>query len=1047
MSAIPSAATRFAVLGSVEVRGPDGTAVAISGPKRRAILALLLLEAGRTVSTDRLIEALYAESRGSDAANALYGQVSRLRRLLRGTGSTIESSPGGYRLAVDPDAVDAHLFTRLASEGRRVLATDPATAEALLSQALELWRGQDLSELPDASFLTAHVSRLVQIRLAAIEDHAEASLARGEPATTVAELSELLNQHPLRERACALLMRALYASGQQAEALELYERTRRALAAELGTDPSPELTAVHLAILRDAPSPGLRRMPAQLTSFVGRDKELARLTALLARERLVTLTGPGGTGKTRLAIEAAAVMDGELAFVELAPLTDARLLAQTLAAALGLNEPGLLPTAAGPPAAEAHLITALADRRLLIILDNCEHIIDDTARLTHRLLAACPGLQIFATSRESLGLTGEALFPLGQLAVASAGAALPERLGCPAVRLFADRARTVRPDFRLDADSIDDVIRICTELDGLPLAIELAAARLRSLTPAEVAAGLSDRFRLLSRGSRSAAPRHRTLRAVAEWSWDLLDPAERTLARRLSVFAGAATVTSATAVCGLPEQDVPDLLAGLTEKSFVDYSRGRYRMLQTIRAFCAEHLTEAGEDHAVRRAHAAHFQKLTETADPHLRGSGQLEWLDQLAAENDDLRAALRWAGGADPRLALRMTAALSWYWYLRGLRREGAALSSELLSQLGETAPRDLAEEYALCAANAMAAPDPVAARYLPDATRMTSDAPPRWPASAVLCPDPCRPAPADPWSRATAHLNRGNRHLVRGEAPEAKAALALALDGFRAVGDRWGTTNALDALAELAAWRGDWPRTVYLMSQAVDFAEQLSSAEALTDLLCRRAKVLMVAGDLPAAHADLQYATETAARTGRPDLLAELHQGFGDVSRIQGDLAEATRHYELALAAVSGEDTRLTRLKVLRGLGWVAASTGRPEESARCHHALLDEAVDRGNYLFAADAVNGLAGAALQEGDGARAALLLGAARAVHGARLAAGTDMKRVAHATQELIGPAAYTAAFANGQALSREEALAVVEKVGQRPAEAAAAVPRPSRPRE
>jgi predicted ATPase len=310
-------------------------------------------------------------------------------------------------------------------------------------------------------------------------------------------------------------MRALYASWQHAQALELYERTRRSLAAELGTDPSPELTAAHLAILCDGSSPGLRRVPAQLTSFVGRDEELARLTGLLARERLVTLTGPGGTGKTRLAIEAAAAMDGELAFVELAPLTDARLLAQTLAAALGLNEPGLLPTAAGPSAAEAHLLTALADRRLLIILDNCEHIIDDTARLTYRLL------------------------------------------------------------------------------------IELAAARLRSLAPAEVAAGLSDRFRLLSRGSRAAAPRHQTLRAVAEWSWDLLDPAERTLARRLSVFAGAVTVASATAVCGLPEQDVPDLLAGLTEKSFVDYSGGRYRMLQTIRVFCAEHLTEAGEDPAV----------------------------------------------------------------------------------------------------------------------------------------------------------------------------------------------------------------------------------------------------------------------------------------------------------------------------------------------------------------------------------------------------------------------------------------------------------------
>ncbi|MGC4748398.1 ATP-binding protein [Micromonospora sp. DT201] len=1017
----------FNILGAVEIRHPDGTAVAVSGAKRQAILALLLLEAGRTVSTDRLIEGMYADGPLADAANALHGQMSRLRRLVRGTGATIESGPAGYRLAVDPDAVDAHLFSRLAADGHQILAADPTTAETLLSQAVQLWRGRDLPDLPDVPLLSAHVSRLVQLRLVAIEDHAEAALATGETVTAVAELSELVNAHPLRERACALLMRALYASGQQAQALELYERTRRSLAYDLGTDPSHELTAAHMAILRDRPSPGPRRVPAQLTSFVGRDEELARLTGLLASERLVTLTGPGGTGKTRLAIEAASAMNGEHAFTELAPLTDARLLAQTITMALGLNDPGLLSTAAGPRAAEAHLINALADRRILIILDNCEHIIDDTARLTQRLLAACPGLRILATSRESLGLTGETLFPLGQLAVARADAPMPERLDSPAVRLFADRARRVRPDFRIDADGIDDVARICTELDGLPLAIELAAARLRSLAPAEIAAGLSDRFRLLSRGSRGAELRHQTLRAAVEWSWELLNPAERTLARRLSVFVGGATVASATAVCGLPEPDMHDLLAGLTEKSFVDHSSGRYRMLQTIRAFCAERLNESGEEPVVRRTHAAHFWRLTESADPHLRGFGQLEWLDRLAAENDDLRAALRWTVYTDPQLALRMAAAMSWYWHLRGLRREGAALSMELLSQLDGAPPGDLAEEFGLCAANAIAVvdPDAGASSLLAYATGLTASDPPRWPATAVLCPTPDRPAAADAWSQATAHLHRGDRHLVRGEAREAEAALLLALEGFRAIGDRWGTTNALDSLAELAAWRGDWARTISLQSQAVDLADQLSSAEALTDLLCRRAKVRMLAGDLSAARADLQHASETAARTGRPEVLAELHQGFGDVARHQGDLTEAARRYELAIAAVGGGDAaRPVRLKALRGLGWIAASTDRPEEAARLHRTLLDEAVDHGNYLLAADAVTGLAGVALLKADGTRAALLLGAAHAVHGARLADNADTRRVVEATQKLIGSAQYTAARADGQALSPDEALAV-----------------------
>ncbi|WP_051366427.1 BTAD domain-containing putative transcriptional regulator [Hamadaea tsunoensis] len=1022
MTAQDPAGTTFSILGSVEVRHLDGTTVAISGPKRQAILALLLLEPGRTVSTDRLIEALYADGPLADAANALHGQVSRLRRLVAGTGAAIESGPAGYRLAVEPDAVDAHLFARLAADGRRIVAADPVTAERLLAQALALWQGRDRPDLPDVPFLHAYAARLGQLRTAAVEDHAEAALACGEPVAAVAGLSDLLAAQPLRERACALLMRALYDCGQQAEALELYERTRRALAAELGADPSPELAAAHLAILRDRPAPGPRRTPAQLTSFVGRDDDLARLAGLLAGERLVTLTGPGGTGKTRLAIEAAAAIDGELAFIELAPLTDARLLAQTIAAALGLTEPR------PQPAAEGHLLTALADRRLLLILDNCEHVVDATARLAHRLLAACPEVRILATSRESLGLTGEALFPVGQLAVAAAGCALEDRLASPAVRLFADRARTVRPDFRLDEDVIDDVVRICAGLDGLPLAIELAAARLRSLTPAEVAAGLSDRFRLLSRGSRTAEPRHQTLRAVTGWSWELLDPAERTLARRLTVFAGGATVASATAVCGLPEADVPDLLAGLTEKSFVDYSGGRYRMLETIRAFCAEQLAEAGEELAVRTAHAEYFGQFTAAADPQLRGRRQLDWLDRLAAENDNLRAALRWTASRDARSALRMAAAMSWYWYLGGRRHEGAVLCVELLAQVGDPPPADLAEEYLLCAGNAMAAPDPgpTAARRLTRAMVPVAHQAPRWPSTAVLCRDPDRPAAADAWSQAVAQLHRGTREVAHGGTDAAEAALTLALEGFHATGDRWGTTNALDLLAELAAWRGDWPGTLALMSQAVDTAAELVTASAtLTDLLCRRAKVRVLTGDLAAARADLDRAAATAARAGRRDV-PELHQGLGDVARQQGDLAEAADQYAKALAgATVGADARFLRLKTLRGLGWIAAATDRPVEAARLHRTLLDEAAGHRNYLLAADAVIGLAGVALLHGDGARAALLLGAARAVHGARLATDTDTALVMRAAEELIGPARYAAALAEGEAWSRDEALAAV----------------------
>ncbi|MFD5544147.1 BTAD domain-containing putative transcriptional regulator, partial [Streptomyces sp. NPDC127079] len=644
---------RFGILGPLDLRTDDGTPLDPGGPRPRALLALLLLDAGRAVSTRRLIDGLYGAEPPAGAANALQSQISRLRRRLA-PHAEIEAGATGYRLVTPRDSVDAHRFEELSAAGRAALAAgDHTRAAARLREALALWRGPALPDLPDAG---AEAARLEELRLAAVQDRIEAELALGGGAELVPELRALLAGRPLSERLYGQLMRALHASGRPAEALTVFEEARRALADELGADPSPELAELHLELLRGT-GPERPRLPVQLTRFVGREPELTRIAALLADARLITLTGPGGAGKTRLAIEAAQHHPAAC-LVELAPLTDGARIPYAVLAALGVRE-GLR-----TPAADTtdRLLAALEDRELLLVLDNCEHLVAQAAEVVSLLLAVCPGVRVLATSRESLGITGEILVPVPPLP--------PE----PAVRLFLDRARAVRPGF----DGHARVPGICAALDGLPLAIELAAARLRTLTPDELADRLDDRFRLLSRGDRAKAPRHRTLRAVVEWSWDLLDEEERELARRLTVFSGGATLAAVEAVCGLPYPE--DVLASLVEKSFVEVSEGRYRMLETIRAFAAEEPRDLGD------AHAAYFLRLAEEAEPHLRGGGQLRWLARLAAEHGNLDAALGHLVRHDTDGALRLMGPLSWFWRLRGLHGERVATARALLAGGGGT-------------------------------------------------------------------------------------------------------------------------------------------------------------------------------------------------------------------------------------------------------------------------------------------------------------------------------------------------------------------------
>ncbi|GII56535.1 SARP family transcriptional regulator [Planotetraspora thailandica] len=1024
---------RFGILGTTRAWRDDGSEVLLGGPARRALLALLSVRVGEVVPSERLIDDLYGGQAGDGAGHALQSQVSRLRRAL-GPGAAIEFVPGGYRLVVDPEDVDVCRFERLSGEGRQALARgDPARAAVLLREALALWRGTALADVLDVVSVRAEVARLEEGRLGALEDRIEADLQRGGHRAVVPELRELVALNPLRERLRGLLMRALRADGRQAEALAVFEEIRRLLADELGADSGPELAAIHRSLLRGEPV--ALALPAQLTTFVGRAEDLAAVAELLARTRLVTLLGAGGVGKTRLAIEAASLSaEPEVCLVELARVRDAAEVPAAVLGALGLRDSGFHAGQAGVTP-ESRLVAALDQRAVLLLLDNCEHLVDAVAALAERLLRRCPTLRVLATSREPLGITGESLWPVRPLAPTWAA------------RLFADRAAAVRPGFVVDDAEAATVRRICDGLDGLPLAIELAAARLRTHDVEELAAGLDDRFRLLSRGSRTAEARHQTMRAVVAWSWDLLSETERVMARRLTVFAGGATAEAVARVCAVPGAE--DVLDSLVGKSLIEVADGRYRMLETVRAYCAERLEEAGEAGAVRRAHADHYLRLARTADPQLRGPEQLRWLATLTAEDGNLHAALRWsAESGETGLGLGLLASMAWYVWLRGTRASVTPWAAALLEAVGTTPPEGRETDYVLCALIAAAGGDQRVWKRCRSAAESIvggQDRPLGHPAIPFLWPliiaadmgDPevlmsvitrGRTA-SDPWQAAVSHVVWGHPQLMMGEFAAAEQAFGAAAETFRTLGDRWGTALALDSLAVLAHLCDDLDTAIVLTGEALAHTERLGAMEDMADLLCNRGDYRVhqartrSSGALAAAGEDYERAAEIARRAGSPTYLAAAMSGLGDIARLGGDLAGARRLYEQALERFQTHwlKSGWSRLNTLMGLGKVAEASGAPGE-ARVWYVRAVEAALAGPLPEGARAVEALAGIALAEDDATSGARLLGAATVLRGVAAGPDPDTARIATAVRAVLGDVPYEAAYQAGAQLPLADAL-------------------------
>ncbi|MFJ9941078.1 AfsR/SARP family transcriptional regulator [Streptomyces erythrochromogenes] len=1040
---------RYLILGVTEAHDESGAALPIGGARLRALLAALALHAGRPVSVAELVDDVWGDAPPLDAPAALQALVARLRRALGGRDTVPAAPTGGYLLAASRDDVDLHRFTRLAADGDRELAADPESAARTLRTALSLWRGPAFADLAEPA-RTAHAAAPEARRAATLRRRIEADLLSGTtaPALLLPEIEALLHESPYDEPLRAQQLRALRAAGRPADALAAYERTRRALADGLGTDPGPELTALHAELLRRPPQPQAHPQPAppapgpqpaaypptapplatpqpapgpqtaaypqpappaatpqlpatpqtasypqtavyplpapppatplapqagtaspqtaaatpqaaaanpqvavnpsappealrgnlrpRLNSFVGREPELAALHGDLARLRLVTLTGPGGSGKTRLAEHAAAAHPEPGWLVELARLDHPAAVPGAVLSALGLRENSLVAREAPAPTAAAdpttRLIEHCAHRSLLLVLDNCEHVVEAAAELAERLLTHCPGLRVLATSREPLGIPGETVRPVEPLP--------PD----PAHRLFADRGAAARAGFTVDEDPAA-VAEICARLDGLPLAIELAAARLRLLTPRQIADRLDDRFRLLTSGARTVLPRQQTLRAVVDWSWDLLDEAERTVLRRLSVFAGGCDLPAAEAVCSDGTgPDVADTLGSLVDKSLVlaepyeghgsHGSHGmRYRMLETIHEYAAERAAAHPADaRATARRHVAHYLAFAEQAEPLIRSAAQLPWIRLVETELDNLRAALHTTTveEVDVESAQRLAFALGWFWWLRNYRGEGAEWTTRILALTPAQPPEgtpaywrrmrlqvfdmfllaesNSAEKFRTPEYQDLAVHIKTAFRHgSPESAVFPGIL---WPATSFLTGDVlefhadldqavenCRHH-AGEWELGVVLMLRTHVAIdVTGGLPTVDADLAELHAIAQRVGDRWTRAQVASAAGEIALSRGRYAEARTEFEECLRLAREVGAHVEAPFAIARIAEAAYSAGDLDDAERLLAEADDEA----------DQHGGVYDVSAYarllaallacqRGDTARARAECELA-------------------------------------------------------------------------------------------------------------------------------------------------------
>lgn len=1009
----------FRLLGAMELR-VDGQVVPLPGTAGRALLALLLLSPGRTVATTSLIDRLWSESAlPSDPINALHLRVSKLRRTLEAHGlDLVVREASGYRADVAPWQVDIHLFADRVAAARAATRSgrDGASALELYEEALSLWRGEPLAEFAGAGWASVEAARLQQLHILAVTEHAEAALAAGRHLEIAADLGPVVAGNPGQEPLAGLLMTALYRGGRQADALEVFERTRRWLSDELGLRPSPALRTLHRRIVQEdaelaalpkaaivAPAAiGARDVTLAARRLIGRDDAVRSIADLLHVERLVTLVGPGGAGKTSLALvvaqEAAARFD-QVRVARLAAITDPGDVPLAVADALGVPLDGADPNAR----VRDRLLGYLANRRLLLVLDNCEHVIDAAALLLDAVLPAAPGVTVLATSREALAVSAEVQVSVAPLEPPPPGTPPQAVLDFPAAQLFLERARAVRPGLVPDDADLAALAAISRCLDGMPLALELAAARVSSLSLVELSERLQDGFGLLTTGSRTAEARQRTLRATVEWSHDLLTPSEKRLFRRLAVFQGGWTLEAAEAVAAGPADagpganeraEVLDLLARLVDRSMVVADHGprtRYRMLETLRHYALEQLHEADEMADARERHALYFRRFAEAAEPGLRGRGQRDTVRRLREEHANLRAALDWLSAEPARIeeALRLAGALGLYWHL-GRHVEGRAVLRRLVAVSGgstETRARALqAVSLVERPRGCLVHPSPRCGETAAESLDLfVKEADPRRAALsrvllAVEYVDGSNPerfesllreaetefvADEDEWGQAVVAFVRLQSLLRSGDERRARAVGQLATEAFRRLDDAWGLSAVLYHLGWGLREFGRYGACVPVLEQAIEVSRAAGMHNTAQWAVGDLGMALLYLGETTAAAE--RFAQARAASDEIGDGAGQILASLGEavMARIRGDGAAARRAFEEAEYGLRRLGTPLWAGNALAGLAWCDWYDGSYDVALERYGAVLRAGAASGEPALTASGLEGLARVAAASGD----------------------------------------------------------------------------------
>ncbi|WP_350274865.1 BTAD domain-containing putative transcriptional regulator [Kribbella sp. HUAS MG21] len=1003
---------RFGVLGPVTAWTDAGTPVVVQGLKVRALLADLLVHEGRPVPADRLIDDLWGSELPGNPAGTLSAKVSQLRRAFEdaepGSRALVRSGPAGYSIAVDSSNYDALRFDELLGAGA-------------VDKALALWRGPAYADFADDAFAETAVARLTDLRLTALE--------RAE--LPVVDLAALVKEHPLREGLRAAHMRALYRAGRQSEALESYEQLRELLLEELGLDPSPELVALQQSILAQELPHARSNLPAAVTELIGRSDALADIGSALGTSRLVTLTGPGGVGKTRLALASAAAAADRFAdgvvLVEFAAITpDALSVADALTdavqTALDLRDTDDSPV--------ADRLAAVMGSRLLV-LDNCEQIVEEVAALTDRLLAAAPGLRVLATSREPLGLAGEVVWSVPPLSVPPLSGGVEEVAECSAAQLFVNRAAAASRGFALTEETVADVAVLCRRLDGIPLALELAATRVRALGVRGLVARLDDRFRLLATGHRGAAPRQQTLHAMIDWSWELLSDEEQTVLRRLAVHADGCTAEAAAAVCGA--DDVLDVLVRLVDRSLVVPMEGRFRLLESVAAYCVDKLRAADELESTRQRHMAYYVSLAEEARPGLFGGEQSRWLQLLDEDSANFRTALdRAVATGQVELAERLVDALAWYWFLRGRYAE-ALRSLEAVPGSARAGAWRAGYLYLLGHPGAPAERD----RWVDEADAMGQ----WWIANAAsdvgelstclsLLEQALKgfEAEGNQWGVAAVLAARAKHAHVRADLSALYDDASRSIAIFRALGDRWGVLQATGWFGAHAELVGEFGEAERLHLEGVEAAEELGLWPEVASGLGMLGWTAIRQGQYESARRYGERALRLATEQGQRSIqaLAELVLGFA--ARRTGALDEAAERLQALIDTARQQKEAVLYLSiVLVELGFVRELQGRSEEALKLHAESFRVSEEFESLRGMCWSLEGIAGC---HPDKRLAATLLGscaATRATENYLMAAteAEDLDRAVTAARSALSPADYEDAYTRGTALSLGEAFSLI----------------------